>query len=84
VREAAFSLEPNSFSDLLPTDNGYVLLRVLERSGFTEEQFASEKDSFTDQILNEKKQRAWSAYMQELTRRYSVRIDRQMMRQLTG
>jgi peptidyl-prolyl cis-trans isomerase D len=52
VREAAFSLEPNGFSDLLPTDNGYVLLRVLERSGFTEEQFASEKASFTDQILN--------------------------------
>jgi parvulin-like peptidyl-prolyl isomerase len=84
VREAAFSLAPNGFSDLLPTDNGYVLLRVLERTGFTEEQFASEKDKFTEQLLNEKKQREWSAYLQALTRRYSVRIDRQMMRQLTG
>jgi peptidyl-prolyl cis-trans isomerase D len=84
VREAAFSDEPNGFSDLLPTANGYVLLRVLQRTGYSDEQFASEKDDFTDQILNEKKQRAWSAYLQELTRRYTVRIDRQMMHQLTG
>jgi peptidyl-prolyl cis-trans isomerase D len=84
IREAAFSIEPNGFSDLLPTSNGYVMLRVLERTGYSDEQFASDKDEFTDQFLNEKKQRAWSAYLQELARRYSVRTDRQMMRELTG
>lgn len=84
IQEAAFSIEPNGFSDLLPTANGYVMLRILERTGYSDEQFASNKGDFTDQLLNEKKQRGWSAYLQELTRRYSVRIDRQMMRELTG
>jgi peptidyl-prolyl cis-trans isomerase D len=84
VRETAFSIEPDTFSDVLPTDNGYVLLRVLERTGFSPEQFATEKEDFTDRLVNEKRQQAWSAYLQELARRYSVRIDRQMMRQLTG
>jgi parvulin-like peptidyl-prolyl isomerase len=84
VQEAVFSLELDRFSDLLPTDNGYVFLRVLERSGFSEDQLAADRSDFTEQFLNERKQQAWSAFLQELKRRYAIRIDREVMRQLTG
>ena len=84
VTEAAFSLPLKDFSDPVPTNNGFVLLRVVERTGFSLEQFDSEKDGFAEQILNEKRQQIWSAYMQGLQRRYSVQRNRELLRQLTG
>ncbi len=84
AQEAAFSVELDTFSDPLSADNGYVLLRVTERSGFSDEEFSEKKSEFTDQFTNEKKQRAWSSYLQELSRRYSVQINRDLVRQITG
>ena len=84
VADVAFSSELNSFSHPARSENGYVVLRVLERTGFSPEEFESEKNSFSEQLLSEKRQRAWSAYLQELQRRYAVRIDREALRQLTG
>jgi hypothetical protein len=73
-----------AFSDPIPVDNGYVLLRVVERTGFQPDQFDAEKDAFTEQILNEKRQRTWSAYLQNLQSRYSVQTNRELLRQITG
>ena len=84
VRDVAFSAELNSFSQPVRSENGYVVLRVLERTGFSPEEFESEKNTFSEQLLSEKRQRAWSAYLQELQRRYAVRVDREALRQLTG
>ncbi|MFQ5793210.1 MAG: peptidyl-prolyl cis-trans isomerase, partial [Acidobacteriota bacterium] len=84
VQEAAFSLAPGVFSDPLPCQNGYVLLRVVERSGYSVAKFASEKDRFTEAFLNEKRQRVWAEYLRELQHRYSVQIDRENLRQLLG
>ena len=84
VADVAFSSELNSFSHPARSENGYVVLRVLDRTGFSPVEFESEKNSFSEQLLSEKRQRAWSAYLQELQRRYAVRIDREALRQLTG
>jgi peptidyl-prolyl cis-trans isomerase D len=84
VQQAAFTADLNMFTDPLPAENGYVLLQVTERSGFTNEEFASKQGEFTEQFLNEKKQRAWSSYLQELGRRYTVQVNREMIRQITG
>jgi hypothetical protein len=84
VKDVAFSSDLNSFSQPARSENGYVVLRVVERTGFSSEAFESEKSSFSEQLLSEKRQRAWSAYLQELQRRYAVRVDREALRQLTG
>jgi peptidyl-prolyl cis-trans isomerase D len=84
VQEAAFAIELNTFSDPIRADNGYVLLQVTERSGFSDEEFAEKKGEFKEQFINEKKQRAWSSYLQELSRRYTVQINRDLIRQITG
>jgi peptidyl-prolyl cis-trans isomerase D len=84
VSEAAFSLPLKAFSDPIPVDNGYVLLRVVDRTGFQPDQFDAEKDDFTEQILNEKRQRTWSAFLQSLQNRYSIQTNRELLRQITG
>ncbi len=82
--EAAFSLPLETFSDPIRTDHGYLLLRVAGRSGFSAEQFATEKDRFTEQLINEKRQRTWSAYLQGLQRRYPVQRNRELLQQIVG
>ncbi len=84
VQQAAFSLDPGSFSAPLPSANGYVVLRILERTGYSAEQFMLEKGPFHDQFLNEKRQQAWTAFLQELERRYTVQWDREVLRRITG
>jgi peptidyl-prolyl cis-trans isomerase D len=85
VQEAAFSNEPGSgFSIPLPGNAGYVLLRVLSRSGYSEAEYAAKRDEFIETLLQEKRQALWSAYLQELQDRYSVQIDRDTLRKLTS
>jgi peptidyl-prolyl cis-trans isomerase D len=84
AKDVAFTGELDSFSKPLQGENGYVVLRVLERTGFSSEEFDSDKGTFSEQVLSEKRQRAWSSYLQELQRRYAVSIDREALRRLTS
>ena len=84
VQDAAFAGETGVFSAPLPSPNGFVVLRVVERTGYDPEKFASEKDTFTEQVLAQKRQQFWAAYLQALQQRSSVRVDRDTLRGLTG
>ena len=84
VQDAAFAGETGIFSAPLPSPNGFVVLRVVERTGYDPEKFASEKDTFTEQVLAQKRQQFWAAYLQALQQRSSVRVDRDTLRGLTG
>ena len=84
VQDAAFAGETGVFSAPLPSPNGFVVLRVVERTGYDPEKFASEKDTFTEQVLAQKRQQFWAAYLQALQQRSSVHVDRDTLRGLTG
>ncbi len=80
VQQAAFEEEVNIFSAPLASPNGYVILRVKERTGFDAEEFASQKEIFTEQVLAQKRQLFWAAYLQTLQERSSVRVNRDALR----
>lgn len=84
VQATAFDLDVGDVSEPLPAANGYVLLRVVEKTGFDPADFAAQKADFTQQILNEQKLRVWNAYVASLESRHDVRIDWQAIRSLTG
>jgi peptidyl-prolyl cis-trans isomerase D len=84
VQRAAFDQELNEFSAPLASPNGYVLLRVKERTGFDPEKFASERTSFTEQVLTQKRQQFWGAYVQSLQERSTVQINRDALRRVLG
>ena len=84
VQQAAFEEEVNLFSAPLASPNGYVILRVKERTGFDAEEFASQKESFTEQALAQKRQLFWAAYVQTLQERSSVRVNRDALRRAVG
>ena len=84
VQDAAFASDTGTFSEPLPSPNGFIVLRVVERTGYDSEKFASEKDTFTEQVLAQKRQQFWAAYLQSLQERSSVEVDRDTLRGLTG
>ncbi|GMR22168.1 MAG: peptidylprolyl isomerase [Acidobacteriota bacterium] len=84
VERRAFEMPVGELSPPLVSDNGYVLIRVLEKSGFDAEDFNEQRASFEEQILTEQRSRVWSAFVQNLQSRYDVQIDWRAIRGITG
>ena len=84
VATRAFELSEGELSEPLSSDNGYVVLRIVSKSGFSEAEFAEQRSGFEEQLVNEQRLRVWNAYVTSLTARYDVTIDWQAVRSLLG
>ncbi len=84
VNARAFELSPGELSAPLSADNGFVLVRVIEKSGFSPADFQAQKSGFLEQMANEQRLRVWNAFVESLTARYEVRVDWQAIRTITG
>ena len=84
VAARVFQLAPGELSEPLPAANGYVVLRVLERSGFSEESYVEQKDEFEEQILSEQRLQIWNSFLANLQSGYAVQVDWQAIRAITG
>ena len=84
VNARAFAISPGELSAPLSADNGFVLVRVLEKTGFSPVDFAAQKPGFLEQMANEQRLKVWNAFVESLTARYDVRVDWQAIRVITG
>ncbi len=84
VNRRAFTLAPGELSEPLAADNGFVLVRVIEKSGFSAADFEAQRVGFLEQMADEQRLRVWNAFVESLTARYEVRVDWQTIRTITG
>jgi peptidyl-prolyl cis-trans isomerase D len=84
VNAKAFSLPTGEFSAPLAADNGFVLVRVVEKTGFNPADFSAQKADFLEQVAQEQRLRVWNAFVESLTARYEVRVDWETIRTITG
>jgi parvulin-like peptidyl-prolyl isomerase len=84
VNARVFSLPAGELSPPLAADNGYVLVRVIEKTGFNPADFSAQKTDFLEQMAQEQRVRVWNAFVESLTARYEVRVDWQAIRTITG
>jgi len=84
VGAKAFTLPDGEFSEPLPAANGYVVLRVVETSGYDETSFAEQRAGFEEQILGERRSRLWGAFVGDLQSKYEVQVDWQTIRSVLG
>jgi peptidyl-prolyl cis-trans isomerase D len=84
VQARAFDLPVGELSEPLPADNGYVVIRVDEKSGFTQSEFDQQRPSFEEQVTSEQRLRVWNAFVASLTERSAVRVDWEVIRSVTG
>jgi peptidyl-prolyl cis-trans isomerase D len=83
VDAVAFSLPAGAVSDPITTDNGAVVVKVLEKKEPTAAEIAAGKQQTKDELMNERRGRFYAAYMTKARERMNVRINNQLLAQLT-
>jgi peptidyl-prolyl cis-trans isomerase D len=79
VDEAAFKLPVGAVSDPIPTDNGTAVIKVLEKKEVTPEEWASSRDRFREELLNERRGRFFSAFMAKAKQKMKIDVNREAL-----
>jgi peptidyl-prolyl cis-trans isomerase D len=84
LEAAAFGLPAGSVSDPVVTDNGAAIVKVIERKDVAADELAKAKESLRAEILNERKNKFFSAYMTKARGRMKININRDVIAQIVG
>ena len=84
LEAAAFALPAGGVSDPVVTENGAAIVKVLERQDPPADQLAKEKDTLRTELLNDRKQKFFAAYMTKARQRMKIDINRETIAQIVG
>jgi peptidyl-prolyl cis-trans isomerase D len=84
VDAAAFSLPVGGVSDAIATDNGAVVVKIVERKDPTAEEIKAGLDQARSQLTNERRGRFYASYMTKARERMNISINRQLISQIVG
>ena len=82
IAVAAFSLPVGGVSDPIVTDTGAVIVKVLERQDAKPEELSKGGSSLREEMLNERRNRFYSAYMAKARERMKIQINSQVLAQI--
>lgn len=83
VDRVAFSLPIGQISQPISTDMGAVVLRVLERTGPKPEELTASKSQVREDLLADRRNRFFTAYMVKAKQAMDIRINRDVLERLT-
>lgn len=75
---AAFRLPVDSVSDIVTTDRGSYILKVLEKTPIDEEKFAEERATLYQQVLSQKRQEVIAAWFTDLRESAEIEDNRHL------
>ena len=84
VEAAAFSLPKGGVSDPIVTDNGTAIIKVIDKQTPSPTEFAAQKESLKSDLLNQRRNEFYSAYMNKARQRMDIRINRDVIAQITA
>jgi peptidyl-prolyl cis-trans isomerase D len=84
VEAAAFSLAKDAVSDPIVTDSGAVIVKVLDKQAPSQTDLAAQKDSLRTELLNQRRNEFYAAYMNKARQRMDIRINRDVISQITA
>jgi len=76
VDDVAFKLPAGSVSDPIVTDNGAAIVKVVEKQEATPADFTAQKDKFREELLNDRRNRFFGAYMVKAKQRMKIEVNR--------
>jgi len=79
VTDAAFKLAAGGVSDPIATDNGTAVVKVLEKKEVTPEEFTTSKDKFREELLTDRRNRFFSAYMVKAKQKMKIEVNRESL-----
>lgn len=84
VDAIAFMLPAGGVSDPIVTDNGAVVVRVVEKKDVTPAELSAGRTQLRDELLNERRNRFYASYMTKARERMKININRQTLAQVTA
>jgi len=84
VTEAAFKLSQGEVSAPIPTDAGTAIIKVLEKQEATAAEFDHSKDSFRQEVLNDRRSRFFASYMTKAKAKMKIDVNRQALERVVG
>jgi peptidyl-prolyl cis-trans isomerase D len=79
VEDAAFKLPVGAVSDPIATDTGTAVIKVLEKKEVTPEEWTSSKDRFREELLTDRRNRFFSAYMVKAKQKMKIEVNRESL-----
>jgi peptidyl-prolyl cis-trans isomerase D len=79
VEDAAFKLPVGAVSDPIATDTGTAVIKVVEKKEVTPEEWASSKDRFREELLTDRRNRFFSAYMVKAKAKMKIEVNRESL-----
>ena len=84
VDAAAFALAAGAVSDPIVTDSAVVVVKVVERKQPTPAEIAAGRDGMRQEMLNDRRGRFFSAYMQKAKGKMKIEVNRENMQKVIG
>jgi peptidyl-prolyl cis-trans isomerase D len=82
VDAAAFALPPGGVSEAIVTETGAAVVRVVERTDPAAEELAQATGTIRSELLNQRRNQFFSAYMLKAKQRMRIEIDREALQRL--
>jgi peptidyl-prolyl cis-trans isomerase D len=79
VEEVAFKLPAGAVSDPIATDNGSAVIKVLEKKAVTTDEWTSAKDRFREELLTDRRNRFFTAYMEKAKQKMKIDVNREAL-----
>ncbi|MDQ3808986.1 MAG: peptidylprolyl isomerase, partial [Chloroflexota bacterium] len=84
VESVAFSLPAGAVSDPITTDDGAVVVKVLERKDVTAEEVAAGRQQLREDLVSERRNRFYSAYMTKAREKMQINRNDTLIAQLVA
>jgi hypothetical protein len=86
IDAAAFALPVGATSQAIVTDNGAVVVKVLEKKAVTDDELAAGRQATKDELLRAQRDRFYAAYMTKVRDRVrdKIQINAETLAQLLG
>ena len=84
VEAAAFALPVGGVTGAITTATGSVIARVAERADVTEAQIAAGRDALRDELINQRRDKFFSAYMAKAKTSLKIGIKQDVLAQIMG
>jgi peptidyl-prolyl cis-trans isomerase D len=84
VEDKAFTLPVGSVSDPIATDTGTAVIKVIEKKEVAPEEWKAAKDAFRTQLLTDRRNRFFSAYMVKAKQKMKIEVNRDTLQRAIG
>ncbi|MBA2354019.1 MAG: peptidyl-prolyl cis-trans isomerase [Luteitalea sp.] len=83
VDQVAFTLPVGAVSDPIPTANGAVIVRVVNRTSVPAADLASQRDATRRELASQRRAQFFASYMNKAKEAMDIRIDQSVLQRLT-